>query len=302
MEIAIQALTIVCGAGTVAPPLLFPPTLVRFLRTRHQGMNVTVLPCLNSRVVTPTTPPIVSLDPRLEETIVQRYRLLTTIAVLTLVLQALIVYNQFSPPRLRSRVPAAQEPTRNVPADVASIDVGGMPINGNADAKVVLIEFSDYECPFCARHVNTVEASLEQEFIDSGKLRHIALNNPLPMHSNARFLASVAICAGQQNRFWEMRSSIFDLKVKTKEDVLPVADKLQLDRGKFDDCLALGTTQQIDRDQELAKQLQLTSTPSFGIGRIDSTGRVRLKKVIIGAQPLTVFQSAIEAVLAQSGD
>jgi protein-disulfide isomerase len=185
-------------------------------------------------------------------------------------------------------------------SSTSSFDVAGIPAEGRPDAKVVLIEFSDYECPYCARHVRTTEDALRKHFIETGKIRHLFANNPLPMHPNATFLATSAICAGQQDQYWEMRSSIFKEGAKTKEQVLPLADRLGMDRGIFEACLAMGPHPQVKSDQALAERLQLTSTPAFGIGRLSPSGRLQLQTFIIGAQPAAVFEKALDEALSQA--
>jgi len=226
------------------------------------------------------------------------HRVMTAIGVLTLALQGVILYNQVVARRPAS---GAARPAVRDASSTSSFDVAGMPAEGRQDAKVVLVEFSDYECPYCARHVRTTEDDLRKHFIETGKVRHLFANNPLPMHPNAMFLATSALCAGEQNRYWEMRSAIFK-GAKTKEQVLLLAVGLGMDREIFEACLAMGPHPQIKSDQTLAEKLQLTSTPAFGIGRLDPSGRLQLQHFIIGAQPAAVFEKTLNEALSERSE
>lgn len=85
------------------------------------------------------------------------------------------------------------------------VDLVDFPVKGSAQAKAVVVEFSDYECPFCARHATTVLPELMKRFVDGGIVRYALANNPLPMHRNADWLARMALCAGEQGRYWACR-------------------------------------------------------------------------------------------------
>jgi protein-disulfide isomerase len=89
------------------------------------------------------------------------------------------------------------------------LNVDGAPSKGEKTARVVLIEFSDYQCPFCARHVRETLPQLEREYIQTGKIRYVTRDFPLPTHRHAFKAAEAARCAGEQGKFWEMHAQLF---------------------------------------------------------------------------------------------
>jgi len=90
---------------------------------------------------------------------------------------------------------------QDAPVDT-TLDTGGMPSLGSGDAPIVLVEFSDFECPFCKRHARGVMALLRDNLVTTGRLRYVIANLPLAKHANATKLATAAICAGAQGRYW----------------------------------------------------------------------------------------------------
>jgi protein-disulfide isomerase len=193
-----------------------------------------------------------------------------------------------------------QRPTVTEAPEGASIDLAGMPIEGQSDAKIALVEFSDYECPYCARHATGVGKQVKQEFVTTGKVLHAFANNPLAMHSNAKMLATAAICAGEQGRFWVMHDALFDKKPKSQSDVSRIASEMKLDAGKFEICFdAEAPARRIEEDLAKANEFQLTGTPGFAVGKIDK-GRVLIQKFILGAQPFAVFEKALNEAISNA--
>ena len=190
----------------------------------------------------------------------------------------------------------AQAPTRPT---TASFSIKGKHTLGAADAPVTVVEFADYQCPFCLRFANTTFPSLKQKYIDTGKVRWVALNLPLPFHKDARKAAQAAHCAGEQGKLWEMREVLFKNPKMLNVDNLPAhAETLSLDMDAFNACLQSDRhLAEIDQDAKDANAVRLTGTPSFIIGK--SGGDEITGQVIIGAQPMNVFDAAIDKVLAQ---
>jgi len=163
-----------------------------------------------------------------------------------------------------------------------------------------LVEFSDYECPFCARHSLTVAPIIKKEFIDTGKVRHVFVNNPLPFHSHAHILALAALCAGEQKTYWEMHDVLFQKKPIETKDIATAAESLGLNVERFQHCVERSPEgeERINKDIQVAKDLKLTATPSFAIGVADSAGRAVLKRIIVGAQPAEIFSKELNATLS----
>ena len=140
---------------------------------------------------------------------------------------------------------------------------------------------------------------LKTKYIDTGKVRWVALNLPLPFHKDARKAAQAAHCAGEQDKFWEMRELLFRNPKKLNTENLPAhAETLSLEMTAFNECLQSDRhLAEIDQDAKDAKAVRLTGTPSFIIGKTASdeiTG-----DVIIGAQPMNRFDAAIGKALGK---
>ena len=176
----------------------------------------------------------------------------------------------------------------------ASISIKGKNAMGAADAPVTVVEFADYQCPFCLRFTKTTFPLLKKKYIDTGKVRWVALNLPLPFHKDARKAAQAAHCAGEQDKFWEMREVLFRNPQKLAGEHLPAhAAGVGLDVEAFNACLSSDRhLADIDQEAKDARAVRLTGTPSFIVGK---TASDKISgQVIIGAQSLNVFKAAIQ--------
>jgi len=192
---------------------------------------------------------------------------------------------------------AQQRPARPTTATVA---IANKPVMGSESAPVTVVEFTDYQCPYCLRFTKTTFPSLKRDYIDTGKVRWVALNLPLPFHKDARKAAQSAHCAGEQGKFWEMREELFKNPKTIGEEHLPEhAASVGVDVEAFQACMASDRhLADIDQDARDAGAVRLTGTPSFIIGKTASdkiTG-----DVVVGAQPLNVFNAAIRKVLGEN--
>ena len=167
----------------------------------------------------------------------------------------------------------------------------GNPAKGPADAPVTVIEFSDFQCPFCAR-VNPTLAKLQQAY--PGKVRIVFRDLPLAMHKNAAVAAEAAHCAHDQGKFWEMHDRMFANQQKlTAPELKEHAAALGLDGTAFNQCLDSGKyTAEVRRDADEAARLGLSGTPAFFIN-----GRL-----LTGAQPFENFAQVVEEELATAAD
>jgi protein-disulfide isomerase len=213
----------------------------------------------------------------------------------------MILYNQYNDRPTNQAL--ANQPIRDAPEGTI-LDLEGLPIKGKRTAQVVLVEFSDYECPFCARHAKDVAPELEREFLDTGKIALVFVNNPLPIHPAAKLLATAAFCAGKQDHYWEMHTTLFTVAPKSKDELLVLAKDLSLNVGEFEHCLgdSVASAERIESDMRRARELQFTGTPSFAVGHTNTDGRLTVEKLIVGAQPMTVFQAAINDVLKNASE
>jgi protein-disulfide isomerase len=184
----------------------------------------------------------------------------------------------------------------------ATVSISNKPAMGSDSAPVTVVEFADYQCPYCLRFTKTTFPSLKRDYIDTGKVRWVALNLPLPFHKDARKAAQSAHCAGEQGKFWEMREELFKNPQKLAAEYLPEhAASVGIDVEAFNACLASDRhLADIDQDAKDASEVRLTGTPSFIVGKTASdkiTGQV-----VIGAQPLNVFNAAIKKALGEDAN
>lgn len=198
--------------------------------------------------------------------------------------------------QLATQVSALQKPV--------TIDVSGSPALGPAEAAVTLVEFSDYECPFCSRHFTQTMPRLVDSYIRPGKIRYVFRDMPIDqLHPAAIRAHQAARCAEQQKRFWEMHNVMFSAPgTHTDEALEAKASQVGLDVASFRACLASGSTvAEIRQSSALGMTLGAEGTPTFFLGLRDlRTNEVRIAQTIVGAQPFDVFQRAIDAAIAQN--
>lgn len=186
------------------------------------------------------------------------------------------------------------------PSDKVKMTVGqGWYALGREDAPVTMVEFADYQCPFCRRFESESFAQLKKNYIDTGKVRFVSRDLPLEFHPNAPAAANAARCAGEQRKYWEMHDSIMQ---DTSNDlgpdaILKYAQKINLDVPAFKTCLdEKRYVAAIQKDTADAGLLGISGTPSFVIGKTakDQIDGVR----IVGAVPYSVFDSTIKDMLS----
>ena len=185
------------------------------------------------------------------------------------------------------------------PSTVATVITKARPALGDKNAPVTLVEFTDYQCPFCARFMRDTYPQLKEDYIDTGKVRLVVKDLPLAMHANARKAAQAAHCAGEQDAFWPMHEKLFEHSQQLEAGRLPgYAAEIGLDAGDFAACLASDRhLADIDGDSSEAARNGITGTPTFVLAA--GTGdRVRGEK-IRGAQPFASFKTQIDALLAK---
>ena len=182
----------------------------------------------------------------------------------------------------------------------ASIDDD--PILGDKDAPLTLIEFSDYQCAFCGRFSRDILPWIKREYIDTGKVRYVFRDYPLPFHKNSMKAAEAAQCAGDQGRYWEMHDLIFENQQTMESgDLKGFAERIGLDIEAFSTCLDTNRyAGEVRKDVEAGRRAGVGVTPFFVLGRTTEDGKIK-GKVIHGVQssafPDLVFKSAIEALL-----
>ena len=171
---------------------------------------------------------------------------------------------------------------------IVQVETAGRPERGPAKAPVTIIEFSDYECPFCKRAEPTVEKVM---LAYKDQIRLVFRDFPLAMHQHARGAAEAAGCANAQGKFWEYHSKLFSAKDIAPDKLKALAGESGLDQSKFDQCFDKTEFKAaIDKDIADGNQAGVTGTPAFFIN-----GRM-----LSGAQPFEKFKEVIDDELARS--
>lgn len=194
---------------------------------------------------------------------------------------------------------AAAQPPQVQPQNVV-LTVDGEPTKGDKSARVVLVEFTDYQCPFCGRYVRDAYAQIEAEYIKTGKLRYVIREFPLEsIHPQAFKASEAALCAGDQGKYWEMHDRLFSNQRALAPDQLAAhAQAVGADEAKFSECLQRGVkAAKVRKDLDDGLKAGVTGTPAFFVGVADG-GTVKVARVVKGAVPFAAFKEAIDAVLA----
>lgn len=165
---------------------------------------------------------------------------------------------------------------------------------GSDDAPVTIVEFTDYQCPYCRSFERTTFAEIRKKYVDTGKVRFVIRDFPLvDSHRDAMGAAEAAHCAGDQGKFWPMHDALFsDASMLGKNGLIDSAKSLKLDMGVFRSCLESGKHKlEIQKDQQVASALQINGTPSFLVGK--TKGEEVSGAIIVGAQPFSVFEAKL---------
>jgi len=154
---------------------------------------------------------------------------------------------------------------------LATLSFGGQPALGAKDAKVTVVEYSDFQCPYCSKAVPVVHAMLKEY---DGKVKLVYVNYPLQFHQYAYKAAEASECALDQGKFWEYHDLLFENQDKlTADDLKGYAKTLGLDTAKFDSCLDNGDKiPAVEADIAQAKQAGVSGTPTFMIGNTKVVG------------------------------
>ena len=201
-----------------------------------------------------------------------------------------------SKPVTKKAAPAAAAAAPAIAVD--SIRLGDGPIKGDKNAKVVLVEFSDFQCPYCARFAQDTLPALDQKYLQPGKVMFSFQHSPLRSHAFARRAAEGAECANRQGHFWEMHDALFAAQKKIDEAFLvDTARRVGLNTEIFAYCLDGEASPLVTEQAQTASGLGVTGTPTFFVGTVLPGGRVKPEKQLAGTQPLQKFEEALDEVL-----
>ncbi|MAG18296.1 MAG: hypothetical protein CL944_02380 [Candidatus Diapherotrites archaeon] len=162
---------------------------------------------------------------------------------------------------------------------------------GNADAPITIVEFSDFECPFCGRFYTDTLGQLREKYVETGKVKIIFRDFPLSFHPEATPAAEASECAADQGKFWEFHDLIFENQTTmSAASYKQWAADLGLDTEQFNSCVDDGThAAEVRADFAAGQAAGVSGTPTFFING----------QKVVGAQPFSVFEQIIEAELAE---
>jgi protein-disulfide isomerase len=186
--------------------------------------------------------------------------------------------------------------------EAADVPLSDDAVLGSKHARVTLVEFVDYQCPFCRKNFQETLPQVIKEYVDTGKVRYVVHDFPLvSIHSNALNAAVAARCAGRQGKYWEMHDELFSNQRALDAASLPsYAKTLGLDVAKFQACLDDGAEgAKVRANLEAGEKIGITGTPGFLLGLTDPKDPSLLKatRKISGAQPYAVFRAAIDSLV-----
>lgn len=198
-----------------------------------------------------------------------------------------------------------QSQRRGRPATIRDVnlvlDVSEDPSIGDDNAMLTIVEFSDFQCPFCARHTKNVLPQLKQDYVATGKVRYVMRDFPLDFHKQAHKAAVAAWCANEQGKYWDMHEYMFANQQKLQPEALvQQAGALEMDLPAFDACLQSDKYDaKIQASMADGRKAGVSGTPSFLLGYTEAGGtQVKAMRFIRGAQPFDAFKDNIDKLLA----
>ncbi|MGI0063004.1 MAG: DsbA family protein, partial [Nitrosotalea sp.] len=191
----------------------------------------------------------------------------------------------------------AVQPTTVAAPVVAHVDNGHFPARGDANAKVTIVEFADFRCPYCKQVEDNVMPQLQKDYIDTGKVKLYFRQYDF-LGPASTVAANAAECANDQGEFWQYHDYLYknqpdetDTSMYTVDNLTTIAGQLGLDTNQFNSCLSANTdNQKVTDDMTAGQKAGVSGTPTFYINGTQ----------LVGAEPYSVFQTTIDAALKKS--
>jgi len=206
---------------------------------------------------------------------------------------------------VQAKAPApqpAQTPSQPSAPQTFQVSLDDDPFKGDPNAPVTVVEFSDFQCPFCSRFFTQTLPALQENYIDTGKIKLVYKDLPLDnLHPNARPAHIAAECADEQGKFWDYHDVLFEKQSEWNRlssadlstQLTQYATSMGLNSASFESCLSSPSmADEVNADFLQAASYGATGTPTFFIGN-EKNGFIKL----VGAQPYAAFQAAIDAQL-----
>ena len=186
-------------------------------------------------------------------------------------------------------------PQPAIPSAVQSI--ADAAVKGSRDAAVVLIEYADFQCPYCGQFARRILPEIEKRYVNTGQLRVVFRHMPLQeIHPQAVMAAETAECARQQGKFWQIHDALFADQRLDEASLVEKARTNGVALQQFSECVRGSGGVKVKQDLAAARAMGLAVTPTFLIGR-DVGGAVKVEQILTGVREVDVFTNAIEPLL-----
>ena len=198
------------------------------------------------------------------------------------------------------RAPTRPGQRPSIPLPEKPISIDGAAGRGASDAKAVIVAFTDFQCPFCKRFATEMLPALDREYLSKGQARLIVKHFPLiRIHAEALTAAIGAECAHRAGRFWPFHDELFAISQRLDKVLIrDAAVRAGVEPPKWDACISSRVASEtVQSDIALAERLQVRTTPTFLIGSIESSGAVKVTKVIVGPRSVDPFRAAIDSIV-----
>jgi len=197
---------------------------------------------------------------------------------------------------LEKQQKANAAPPAPAPPERVRLKIGREFALGQSNAPIVVVEYTDYQCPFCNRFYTTTFPELKKKYIDSGKMRFVSRDYPLDFHQHSLKAAQATRCAGEQDKFWKLKDALMiNFTRVTPELITSLARDAAVDMGKFQECMDSGRhLPEIKDGITAANAVGINGTPSFVVGKV--TGDYLDGYLLVGAQPVSAFEALIKEI------
>jgi len=201
-----------------------------------------------------------------------------------------------------ARAAGSRPPRPAVPLPIDPVSLAGAQTSGDSRAKVALVIYSDFQCPFCAKFGRDVLPTIQKQYVDTGRILLAFRQLPLEIHPFAQKAAEGSLCAARQGKFWPFHDDLFAnpnaLDLSSLHDR---ALRLSLDTKAFATCLSGETAADVEADKKAAQVFGITGTPTFLAGSIVAGGAVKVSERFSGALPIQQFQTVLDGLLRKAG-
>ena len=197
---------------------------------------------------------------------------------------------------------AAQAKTPSAASPDFKLSIQNAAVKGNPDAALTVVEFSDFECPYCGRYMRETHPQLERDYIATGKIRYVFRHYPLTgPHPHAMKAAEAGECGRVQGKFWPLHDRLFANQKKLEPpSLVDHARAAGLDMKAFETCLNGQAVAAVQADLDAGNRAGISATPTFFFGFAQKDGSVHVVEKLVGAKPYAAFQTVLDRLLASS--